>query len=314
MKASGARARYILSALAALAIIQLMWWAYLIIHQQFDIATLLNTIEATAKASDYQTMIVSEFLFFAGVFSLGIWYVLKSNLLQARNEKERTDFMSAVTHELKTPISNIRLSLDTLQRPNLNEESRKKYLHRAQEATNRLLDEVEGILNFHELKEKSFPPVKVSVVELLQDCLAEFEKTQNLQIEWVTKEKGKDWVFVPFQQGRLIVKNLVENAIKYSVAAGKSPVVLKISVYCKDDRCISEIQDFGMGIRASDLKQVFEPFWRSERTKELAINGTGLGLSLSKELAQKYNIQLSLTSAGENQGALAKVAWPLYKA
>jgi signal transduction histidine kinase len=69
-----------------------------------------------------------------------------------------------------------------------------------------------------------------------------------------------------------------------------------------------------MGIPPNDLKKVFEPFWRSERTKELAISGTGLGLSLSKDLAQKYNIQLTLSSPGENQGAIAKIAWPLYKA
>src|SRR5688572_9836812 len=95
--------RIILTIMVTLAVGQTAWWAYLIVSQQ----------------SDYRFMIYAEGLFFAFVWIQGTWLIYRSLKKELKLQKAQSDFLSAVTHELKTPLANLRLTLDSLERPNL---------------------------------------------------------------------------------------------------------------------------------------------------------------------------------------------------
>ncbi|MCB0348759.1 MAG: HAMP domain-containing histidine kinase, partial [Bdellovibrionales bacterium] len=215
--------RWAFLALAILASIQVLWWAYLVIHQQVLIAELTGTVEALGKAKNYRTMIVFEGAFFVFVWSLGVWYAYRSIKSQLTLQEERRSFLSAITHELKTPLSTIQLSLETISRPNITEEQAKNFITRSLSACKKLFYEIETILTYNESE-------KVSAKEVFQlkDFLNDIKS--ELGPEVTIEEKNVDaLIFASYLESKAILKNIVDNAVKYSSNAPQPKVSLRVN-------------------------------------------------------------------------------------
>jgi two-component system, OmpR family, sensor histidine kinase CiaH len=294
---------YIVSALA--------WWFISLQKQSylladFKLKQLDASIDSTASPllyqSVYDTIIankktdsikhLSEGLFFLALIIVAAIFVFRSVRRQFKLQQQQQNFMMAVTHELKTPISVARLNLETMQKYSLDPEKQKRLIRTTLEETSRLNFLTNNILISSQLEGGGYPFSKeeLDLSDLLKDCMLDFrnrfpDRIFSEQIETDVDLKG-DLLLL-----QILINNLLENAIKYSPKEGQIAATLK-----KTDSVIEFwITDEGPGIPENEKKKVFSKFYRigSEATRKT--KGTGLGLYLCSKIAADHNADISVT-------------------
>jgi len=228
--------------------------------------------------------------------SLGILLVV-SDVTQVRKlESMRSDFVSNVTHELKTPLTSIRGFVDTLKQGAIHEEEvATRFLDIIDIEAERLegliddiliLSEIEAMVGDKNIGLHSIGEIINEVVELL---LPE-AKEKNLQIEIFI-----DDVVGPFKCNKNRIKqlliNVIANAIKYTDAG-----FVKISLREEFKFIVIEVEDSGIGIDKKHIPRLFERFYRVDRGRSRATGGTGLGLSIAKHIVELYNGRIKVDS------------------
>ena len=144
------RLRALFIFLAVFALAQLVWWVYIMIDQQIQIAELLGTAKAHEDKKSFMFMILTEGTFWFIMWCGGLWAVYNTIRQERKLLMAHRDFLSGITHELKTPIANIQLCLEGLKRENLPEEKRLVFIDRALGATDKLHNEILNILSLNQ--------------------------------------------------------------------------------------------------------------------------------------------------------------------
>lgn len=285
---------------------QVFWWAYLLIDQQGLIAQLSPAFQE--KTIQFKRMILFESAFFIFFWGLSLWYTYKTYKEQIQLKRAHTAFLGAISHELKTPIANIRLCLDTLERPNIDKQKQETYLGRANEALDILYKQVEDILTLTSMDSLRLEKSTVELKGLVENVVQNFIHNSKITAEQIQIDIEKDLsVFTSPLSTQLILKNLLDNAIKYSQKSENKNI--QIHGAKKDNKITLSVRDFGIGMTDTEIESSSKPFWRSERVIKEAFPGTGMGLTLVKEIAQRSNIQVRLESPGTSQGVEAQVIW-----
>jgi PAS domain S-box-containing protein len=207
----------------------------------------------------------------------------------------RDDFISVASHELKTPITSVKMFTQILQQnSHKNGDSQAfEYLGKMDKQLNKLTDLVYNLLNISkiqtgrmEYKQKMFDFNKMvlEVVEMLQQS----ESKHKLLV------KGKTTKKVYGDEDRLsqIVTNLISNAIKYSPNADK--VLITLSE--KGDSVVLAVQDFGIGIAKHHVDKIFERFYRVHGATGKTFPGLGIGLYICKEIVKRHKGKLWVES------------------
>jgi hypothetical protein len=219
-----------------------------------------------------------------------------------RMERMRGQFISAVTHELRTPLVSIKGYVDLiLEGSGSITEDVQSNLHVVRRNTDRLLGLVNDLLDLSRMQagrfELKLQPIDFKTV--IQSCMAEAkplveEKKLNVQIE-----VPENPLRIQGDQVRLcqVLMNLLSNATKFSSEGGD--VTLRVEEENKSIKV--QVSDRGIGIRKEDLERVFEPFSAIE--KPTYVKGTGLGLSVCKGLVEAHGGKIWVESAGEGEGA-----------
>lgn len=216
----------------------------------------------------------------------------------SENDKNYEDFISTVSHELRTPLTSIRGFSQTMLASwdRLDDESKKKFLKIIEEQSNRLINLVENMLSVTKLqsskdmfilKETDIAPVVNSVVSIVKNQYKnrKFEVDINPKTPTVIVDRDK------FMQ---IMTNLIENAAKYSNE--NSTVKIK-SGFCKDCEYVSiKVIDNGIGISKDDYDKIFTKFSRIDNPLTRKVQGSGLGLYITKNLVEKMNGKISVES------------------
>jgi signal transduction histidine kinase len=209
------------------------------------------------------------------------------NLMQAKLREhlvERTRILAAITHDLQTPLTRLRLRIEKVEDPALR---------------SRLIDDLGGMLamirqglDYHRGNESEEPFVRLALDSLL-DSVAE-DAAEGGRPVTVVQRSGYDVDAMPRGLQRCLV-NLLDNALKYGGAAEVSAEVGAGEVRIR-------IRDFGPGIPEDKIESVFEPFVRLETPRRRPVGGVGLGLTIARTLAQKNDAELTL--ANHPQGGL----------
>jgi two-component system, OmpR family, sensor histidine kinase CiaH len=294
---------YIVSALA--------WWFISLQKQSylladFKLKQLNASIDSAASPALYQTVYnnifankktdsikhLSEGLFFLALIIIAAIFVFRTVRRQFKLQQQQQNFMMAVTHELKTPISVARLNLETMQKYSLDPEKQKKLIRNTLEETSRLNFLTNNILISSQLEGGGYPFSKeeLDLSDLLKDCLQDFrrrfpERNFPEQIETDVDVKGDPLLL------QILVNNLLENAIKYSPRESPVTATLKKKVSVIE----LVIADEGPGIPENEKKKIFSKFYRigSEATRKT--KGTGLGLYLCSKIAADHNADIAVT-------------------
>lgn len=224
-------------------------------------------------------------------------------------------FSSNVAHELKTPLATMKTSLQVL---NMGEEPTvaeyKEAVDIAEKNIIRLTNLVDDmlVLTNEGYKDEN---VKISINELLSDIVQEldplFEKHQ-IKTELLI---GAESICIQGNEALTyrLFYNLVENAIKYNNANGKIVIsTMELLNEAGENVCIT-VEDTGVGINESELKKIFEPFYCVNPSRSRKLGGAGLGLSIVKDIADRYGWKIKVQSAqGTAAGTAFQVMIPVF--
>jgi signal transduction histidine kinase len=225
---------------------------------------------------------------------LGVVLILRDIAREKHLARLRSDFISNVTHELKTPLTSIRMYAESLMMGRVISDSvQKEYLSVVVNETDRLKRMINNILEFSKM-EKGKPEyhfVNSNLASILNAAIHEmdywFEKEQ---FEVVTELDENIYVEVDLEKMKQAISNLLSNAIKYSTDTKK----VFIRLFRKSDQVCIEIEDHGIGIPEDKLSRIFEQFYRIEQKE--GISGTGLGLTVVKEIIEAHRGTISVIS------------------
>ena len=213
----------------------------------------------------------------------------------AANLRERTAVLAAMSHDLKTPVTRLRLRAELLTEPDL----RIKFT--------RDLEEMEAMvaatLDFLRGTAGSEAVQPVDMAALLDSLQADLTETGG-EVS-ITGRPLRPYAGQPVALKRCL-RNLMENAVKYGQAAA-------VEVSDSDERVQVVVRDRGPGIPQGALERVFEPFYRLEGSRSRDTGGTGLGLTIARSIAQAHGGQLVLENQAEG-GLAARLTLPRHPA
>lgn len=233
-----------------------------------------------------------------------------------RNERQDT-FLNAVTHELKTPITSIRLYLETLQTRPLDEAQRRDFYRIMLEDAERLLGTVEQVLKAGEARHLTHKRnwQEINFAAVVADTLELARLRHHLPPETLRfGAPPPDDLFVMGNSDELrtAVFNLLDNAIKYS--GENKDIVVEVRTPNIDTISLS-VCDRGIGISRPELKRIFNRFYRVQSHATGQVKGTGLGLFIVRAVARRYGGDAYAESAGEGLGSTFTLRLPrVYRA
>lgn len=222
-------------------------------------------------------------------------YAMFVILRQKRLSEVQRDFVNNMTHEFQTPISTIRIATDVLSQPKIMEqpERLKKYVQIIRQENNRLKTQVETVLNTARLErgkmelDIQLQELHSLINEVIEGVQAELEN--NLKVEL---NATKSSIYADRTQLVSLIRNLLENAIKYS----PRPPSITISTENVDDTLVFSVADKGIGIPKESIAKIFNKFYRVPTGNLHNVKGFGLGLSYVNQIIKAHRWQISVES------------------
>ena len=232
---------------------------------------------------------------------------------EIRRNEQHDAFINAVTHELKTPLTSIRLYLETLKKRDLTESQRQEFYDVMLADSDRLLQTVEQILRAGRSGQRgrNINLRKIDIGELVHECVDLARLRYNLSpaaVSFAESLNGeRPQVKADADELRAAISNLLDNAVKYSV----KEVEVSVEVALLDEKRVAvRIQDHGIGIPAAQLKRIFKRFYRVPGRVMGRIKGTGLGLFIVRSVIEKHGGRVFAESEGLGHGSKFTIQLP----
>jgi two-component system phosphate regulon sensor histidine kinase PhoR len=241
----------------------------------------------------------------------GTVLVLHDTTELRRLERLREDFVANVSHELKTPLSVIKVCVETLLDGAIEDaQHRGRFLEQIARQSDRLHALILDLLSLARIEsgQELFDFGPVSLAPLARAC-AERHRTraeargQSLVVAGDSEEL-RAWA--DEEAVDQILENLLDNALKYTPDGGR----IEVRWLRRDDQACVEVADTGIGIPEGDLPRIFERFYRVDKARSREMGGTGLGLSIVKHLVQAMHGSVRASSA-VGQGTTFRVCLPI---
>lgn len=238
----------------------------------------------------------------------GILFIIDDITEQEHREQLRREFTSNVSHELKTPLTSISGFAEVLSAGLF--QTNDDVVHFGtliQKEAKRLLGMIEEIMHLTRIEEHretggdepvSLKKIVADIVEFMEPVLIEKKVTIHCTMEDVLLIGNKGLL-------REMAMNLIDNAVKYNLPGGH----VYVSLRKKENTIYFTVQDTGIGIPEDKQKRVFERFYRADSSRSKKINGSGLGLSIVKHIAERHHGTITLKSK-ENTGTIITVQLP----
>lgn len=229
---------------------------------------------------------------------LGSGYTLQRAITQElRVARLQSDFVAAVSHEFRSPLTTLRSMTELLTHDRITDESRRRqsYLFLDRE-TNRLQRLVEDLLDFGRMESgrKQFRFRTYDASQLVQaavDDVREQAESRGFQIE-TNFASGQASIWADEEAIRRAVRNLIENAMKYSPVSR----TVWVDVMTCDDWVSISVRDRGMGIAPSERRMIFQKFVRGDAAKKAGIKGTGIGLAMVRQISDAMGGEVRVDS------------------
>ena len=245
---------------------------------------------------------------------------LKNEITDAYNkleaiDREKSEFTYKVTHELRSPLSAIQSLLKSIEEGYAGEISEKArdLVIRSEKRTSFLITLVNGLLDLiagkiGKPKEGDMKLIDINIaVKNTLHLMQEKTKAKNLKIIIKTTPEPSYLNIVPDDLD-IILTNLIDNSVKYTEQEG----TISINSTITDKEVKLEISDTGIGITTEDLNKIFNEFYRSKNAKVAELRGTGLGMSIVKNLIKQYGGSIDVQSQIE-KGTTVTISFPIDK-
>lgn len=240
----------------------------------------------------------------AGVILYLIWIIQNINL-----NRRQSNFIDAVTHELKTPIASLKLYLQTLNRRSVEGPQRQQFYQTMMEDVDRLdrlINQLLDVARLQRVDQEPIPKEWVSIDEVIRDNIASLTKQHGIGSEVFRFSDSECELFVQRVDLDVLLRNVMDNAIKY---AASSPEV-EIRVECERDQAVIYVSDNGVGIPRHLRRKIFSRFYRAGDELERKKPGVGLGLFLVRSIVERLRGSITVGDRGKGGGTMFVIRIP----
>jgi len=238
-----------------------------------------------------------------GLILTGVFTIFVYNEKTWRLYWMQRNFINNFTHELKTPVASLRLYLDTFAKYELPREDQLRYLDFMIHDVNRLLENINRILDLARIESKSYQKdfTHVDIVENIESFCArnaDLFRGCEIAVHNPLKKAYFYWLNLPLFD--MLLMNLCTNAIKYN-QSDQPRIDIRFVPHKKglDVR----FEDNGMGIEKGETKKIFRKFYQVGQTDDMTAKGTGLGLYLVEQIALIHRAGMTAESEGQGKGS-----------
>lgn len=258
-------------------------------------------------------LLVLGIIFFVMII---VGLVLNTTFLirEIKRNEQHDAFLNSVTHELKTPLTSIRLYLETLKTRDVDEARRREFYNIMLADSDRLLQTVEQVLRAGRAahKQQSAGATVIDLGQMVRECLDLKRVQYNLDAASLRYAESPGGAMAARVSGdpdelRAAVSNLLDNAVKYS----DREVHISVEVAMLDEKRVAvRVADRGIGIHRAQLKRIFRRFYRVPGSFMARFKGTGLGLFIVRSVVEKHGGRVFAESDGVGHGSTFTIHLP----
>lgn len=240
-----------------------------------------------------------------GIFLAFIYYQRTVSLYRLQH-----NFVHNFTHELRTPVTSLKLYLETFLRHELNSEDIKKYSRYMLSDVSRLIENINSILNLAKVESRSYG-AELTREDLMQKTKEICDKNgglfHNCTITIKNSAQHKFIYSVNMLLFEMVIMNILSNAVKYNESENPE---ISILFYTRKKRFMIDFADNGIGIEKKEIKKIFRKFYQTTRQDSSYVKGSGLGLYLVFSIAKIHGWKVSAKSNGRGKGSVFTLHLP----
>lgn len=303
-----------ISPLVAFIAIQLTWivvvifWIDWFLGSHRRLRTIAEKYSPELLQSGIDWVILIEGILLLMVILVGVYVIFLFWRRQLALNREQKNFISQVTHELKSPVASIQLHLETIKRHHPAAQQLDNFVDTMLTDTERLNSLINKMLTANRLEQTrwrlALKPHNLS--QFLTNYLEQWSNSQPDNIELTRVIADNIFVNIEPDSFIMVLRNLLENAVLYS----DPPVKIDVALSAAQGKCKLRIRDNGRGIASAEQHKVFRLFYRLHRD-DSHVKGSGLGLFIVRALIKRHKGKITLESKGANQGTTFYIELPL---
>lgn len=279
---------------------------------------------ANLLAEDNSAILTLPVLLLVLIYTFYIYRIIRDSILAKREneeirqkygqlveiDREKSDFITVTSHQLRTPLTEIRWSIESVLR-NSKDDSQTSILQKSLESVERLARIVNQMLGAHSFVEQNhdFQKTAVNAEALINEIIRE--------LDLLAEQRGVSLSFSPperqvlldadKEQIKIALENIIDNAVRYSPRGA-----VKISVEGTRGKATIRVEDTGIGIANEDQSRIFTKFFRAKNAMLVQPDGSGIGLNAAKTIIEKHGGTISFFSQLE-KGTIFIITFPLVK-
>jgi len=299
--------------------VQLVWltlvglWIYFYVSNHIILAKVGNQFAPQLRPGSYHVLVLIFGIILLVLLQGGFYFIFIYLNRQMNLNRMHDHFLANITHELRSPLASIQLSLETLTSRQVPRDKREEFYRLMMNDTNRLrgmIDKIVGTI-FIDSRRLSFNfrvyNMRTVIPRIVDDVVAKYspEVKESIRIENCNACR----CVLDKNLFKIVFNNLIDNSIKYS----NNGLSLTIRMACGEKYFVLDVVDDGIGIPTDEQKRVFRKFYRVYGHEIPNVKGTGLGLYIVKEIIKYHAGKISAESAGKNRGTTIRVELPIYK-
>jgi signal transduction histidine kinase len=246
-----------------------------------------------------------------GLILLGLFIIFVYNQKTFQLLRLQRTFIDNFTHELKTPVTSLKLYLQTLEKHELPRDDQRKYIGYLIQDTDRLAGNINRILSLAHIESKTFQ-TEFRLCDLAPLFEQLCEKSKHMfsgSAIHVHNPSGRPFCYpVDLSLIEMLLMNLIANAVKYNQS--DTPRV-DITFEPRGRQLHIRFEDNGIGLPRSELKKIFHKFYQLNQTENVTTKGSGLGLYLADSIVRLHQGRIVAESKGAGQGSVFSVILPL---
>jgi len=304
---------FILSIIAlGMSLFLYIYW-YVEVSADLDAVVRKFKLEPDKVLASETWVVIMVLSILVAVILAGIFVIFVYNQKTYQLYRVQNNFINNFTHELKTPVTSIRLYLETFLKTEITGKDREKYIGYMLSDVQRLGDNINRILNLARIESKNFKGnfIDTDLAEFIKRfCDSNSHLFQGCRIKVNFSPNQPVMYPVDTSLFEMLLMNLLTNAVNHNES--DTPRV-DINMFIQAEKIHVSFSDNGVGIEKTDQKKIFKKFYQVGTSDDMSARGSGLGLYMAQSIAKIHKAKLTVDSSGEGKGATFTIVLPIKK-